>query len=111
MLNISKNFASTRSLPLYGSFIQNLVYLIPMSDFSFSLVIGSSEYSINWLFRALLVKSKGLFKTELYPLHYASLPNLKLLGYKIRIPFSNNHLVRDKNKYATKFFKLTLSVI
>ena len=64
----------------------------------------NSEYVIVW-------KSKGLFKTELYPLHYASLPNLKLLGYKIRIPFSNTHLVRDKNKYATKFFKLTLSVI
>ena len=50
-----------------------------------------SEYVIAW-------KSKGLFKTELYLLHYTSLPNLKHLGYKIGTQLSNTPLVRDKNK-------------
>ena len=63
-----------------------------------------SEYVIAW-------KSKGLFKTELYPLHYASLPNLKHLGYKIGTQLNTTPLVRDKNKYVTKFVKLTLSMI
>ena len=47
-------------------------------------------------------KSRGLFKTEIHPLHNAFLPNIKRFGHKLEIQFNNTSFVKDKNNYATK---------
>ena len=57
------------------------------------------EYVIAW-------KSKGLFKTELYPLHNVFLPNVKRFGYTIGIQFNKTALVIDKNNYMSKLGKV-----
>ena len=54
-----------------------------------------SDYVTRW-------KSKGLFKTELYPKYNPILYNIKQFGYKKEIQFNNTSLVIGKNNYATK---------
>ena len=52
-----------------------------------------TKYIIAW-------KSKGLFKSRLYPLYTTLLPNIKGFGYKIGIQINNTSLVVERSNYV-----------
>ena len=54
-----------------------------------------SEHIIAW-------KLRGLYKTEIYSLHNAFLPNVKEFGYKVGKQFNKTLSVIAKNNYVTK---------
>ena len=66
----------------------NILYVRVKKDKSTEYIIGC--------------KSKGLLAYKLFPLHCAFSPNIKYLGYKIRIQFNNNPLVVEQSNHKTK---------
>ena len=78
-----------------GDGFQNM-FVYQLTFFTLELKVNkNTEYVVGW-------KSKGLYKSNLFPLYCALLPNIKYLMPKIAIQSNNTSLVVEQSNYATK---------
>ena len=62
----------------------------------------STDYVLSW-------RSKGVYISKLKPLYTAFLHSINLSGYRIGIKIDKDHLLVEKNNYATKIVNAYLA--
>ena len=80
---------------LFVYFIKQKLLYNKINIYCFVLTFTDYDY-------AIVCKSKGLFKSKVFPLHGAFLLNIKHFRYKLRIQLNKIPLVVEEINYMTK---------